>query len=121
MCAAAAYALLSSLQAHSDVLWELQQLDDEDDEVYYAEVFAASTLASPDRRKGSGSGIPSNRGRYDEGPRRKEGEWGENVAEYVEERRAKRDKVEKVRLSLDKSPCACEAGLVEPSLTQRLS
>ncbi|TNY20442.1 hypothetical protein DMC30DRAFT_253860 [Rhodotorula diobovata] len=90
-----AYALLSSLQAHSDVLWELQQLDDEDDEVYYAEVFAASTLASPDRRKGSGSGIPSNRGRYDEGPRRKEGEWGENVAESVGERRAKRDKVEK--------------------------
>ncbi|BGP42564.1 hypothetical protein JCM10449v2_006576 [Rhodotorula kratochvilovae] len=94
-----AYGFLPSLNAHDDALWALQERDEQDDERFYAEQFAAASSGTRSRPSGGGGGSEDGdggeRGRYDLAPRRKEGEWGRRVREYVRGRREKCEAVER--------------------------
>ena len=96
---AVTHGYLPALEFESDILWRFQDKDDADDEEFYATKFAAAWAHTSGSRAAVGS-KGGGQGKYDEAPRRKDGEWGRRVREYVEKRRAACARVEKVRPSL---------------------
>ncbi|GAA5916061.1 hypothetical protein JCM8208_006347 [Rhodotorula glutinis] len=88
------HGYLPALESQSDILWALQEEDDAADEKYYAKKFAAASSHASGSRAGVG-GKGGRPGKYDEAPRRKEGEWGEAVTAYVATRRKACKDVEK--------------------------